>query len=131
MMGGQNFMKRNVLESWLLLLYFDGLMRYRGFQHVRRAVREQKIRHKTGRSEEAGDLSHAVDLACVLYFKRVLCLQRSAALAVLLRRHGWSAEMVIGAQLFPFLSHAWVETEGLIVNDKPHVTQLFQVLERC
>ena len=124
-------MKRRVLESWLLLFYFDCLMRFRGFSRVHTIVREQMIRFGTSRRAEAEDLSHAVDLACVFYFKRVLCLQRSAALAILLRRHGWSAEMVIGAQLFPDLFHAWVEVEGRVVNDKPHVTQLFQVLERC
>ena len=124
-------MKRRVLESWLLLLYFDWLMRFRGFSRVHKVVRDQKIQPGTRRRAEAADLSHAADLACVFYFKRVLCLQRSAALAVLLRRHGWNAEMVIGAQLFPFLSHAWVEVEGRVVNDKPHVTHVFQVLERC
>jgi len=61
----------------------------------------------------------------------VLCLQRSAALTILLRRNGRAAEMIIGAQLLPFLSHAWVEVEGLVVNDKPYVTEIFQVLDRC
>jgi hypothetical protein len=61
----------------------------------------------------------------------VLCLQRSAATAFLLRRHGWSAEMVIGAQLLPFHSHAWVEVDGQVVNDKPYIAEIFQVLERC
>ncbi len=124
-------MKRHVLESWLLLLYFDCLMRFRGFSRVHTVVHEQETRSGTRTRAEAEDLSYAVDLACVFYFNRVLCLQRSAALAVLLRRHGRSAEMVIGAQLLPFLSHAWVEVEGRVVNDKPSVTQLFQVLERC
>jgi hypothetical protein len=72
-----------------------------------------------------------MDLACVFYFKRVLCLQRSAATTVLLRRHGWNAEMVIGVQLMPFQSHAWVEVQSRVVNDKPYVTEIFQVLDRC
>ena len=76
-------------------------------------------------------ICHAVDLACVFYFKPVLCLQRSAATIVLLRRRGWHAEMVIGAQLLPFQSHAWVEIQGNVVNDKPYINQIFQVLDRC
>ena len=124
-------MKRRVLESWLLFIYFDCVMRFRGFSRVHAVVRKQRFRPGTRRRPEAADLSHAVDLACVFYFKRVRCLQRSAALAVLLRRHGWYAEMVIGAQLCPPLFHAWVETAGRVVNDKSHVTQMFQVLERC
>jgi hypothetical protein len=124
-------MIRRVIESWLLLLYFDWLMRVRGFQRILAAVREQKRRPSANFKESDSELSHAVDLACVFYFKRVLCLQRSASLAVLLRRHGWNAEMVIGAQLLPFQSHAWVEMERRVVNDKPYITEMFQVLERC
>jgi hypothetical protein len=123
-------MVRRVLESWLLLLYFDWLMRFRGFQRIHAVVRGQQLRSVEVRMGD-GELSHAIDLACVLYFNRVLCLQRSAAAAVLLRRHGWKAEMVIGAQLLPFQSHAWVEIDGRVINDKPYVTEMFQVLERC
>jgi hypothetical protein len=122
---------QSVLASWLLLLYFDWLMHFGGFPRVHEAVRQRKVvsRPKTQRSD--GDLAHAVDLACVLYFKPVLCLQRSAATALLLRRHGWPASMVIGAQLLPFQSHAWVELGGEVLNDKPYVRETFHVLERC
>jgi hypothetical protein len=72
-----------------------------------------------------------MDLACVFYTKQILCLQRSAATTLLLRRHGIYAEMVIGAQMLPFKSHAWVEVDGAVVNDKPYVREIYQVLERC
>jgi hypothetical protein len=122
--------KRLTLESWLLMFYFDCLMRFRGFDRIHSAVREQRVLTAVKRDDSAS-LCRAIDFACVFYFKRVLCLQRSAATAVLLRRHGWPAEMVIGAQLVPFQSHAWVEVEGKVVNDKPYIGEIFQVLERC
>jgi hypothetical protein len=31
----------------------------------------------------------------------------------------------------PFQSHAWVEIDGRVVNDKPYVHQMFEILERC
>jgi Transglutaminase-like superfamily len=122
---------QSVLASWLLLLYFDCLMRLGGFARVHQTVRREKVIHKPIKHGRDRELSHAIDLACVLYFKPVLCLQRSAALALLLRRHGIEAEMVIGAQLLPFLAHAWVEVGGGSINDKPYVGDIFQVLERC
>lgn len=122
--------KRRLLESLLLLLYTDMLMQFRGFPYIHVLVRERQIR-AVPVPEPLDNLSRAVDLACVFYFKPVLCLQRSAALVLLLRRHGWKGEMVIGVQLLPFLSHAWVEAEGLVLNDKPYITETFQVLERC
>lgn len=124
-------MVRRVVESWLLLLYIDWLMHFRGFRRIHAVVRERTLRPATKVQESDRELSHAVDLTCVFYFKRVLCLQRSAATAILLRDHGWNAEMVIGAQLLPFQSHAWVEIDGRVVNDKPYIADIFQVLERC
>lgn len=124
-------MKRMVFESWLLLLYFDCLIRLRDFRSLHNAVRRQKVYLRRTFSDTREQLCHAVDLACVFYFKPVLCLQRSAATSVLLRRNGWRAELVLGAQMVPFLSHAWVEIDGLVVNDKPYVAEIFQVLERC
>ncbi len=125
-------MKRFVLESWWLLLYFECVMRFRGFKALHDIVRKQKIHPQTtnaGRS--SAELCHAVDLACVFYFKQVMCLQRSAATTLLLRRQGWDAEMVIGAQMLPFKSHAWVEIKGVVVNDKPYMLDIYRVLERC
>lgn len=125
-------MKRLVLECWLLLLYFEFVMRIRGLKRLHEIVRREKVRPSMSDDRlPSSDLCHAADLACVFYFKQVLCLQRSAATALLLRRHGWDVEMVIGAQLNPFSSHAWVELKDEVVNDKPYMREIYRVLERC
>ena len=125
-------MKRLVLDSWLWLLYFDFVMRFRGFKRLHDVVRNQAIHPPSAdHSPSSAELCHSVDLACVFYFKQVLCLQRSAATTLVLRRHGVDAEMVIGAQMLPFRSHAWVEVKGVIVNDKPYMLDIYSVLERC
>ena len=76
-------------------------------------------------------ICRATDVAAALYFKNVLCLQRSAAAARLLKKYGFRAEMVIGVQQLPFLAHAWVEVAGRVVNDKPYVAEIYSVLARC
>jgi hypothetical protein len=126
-------MIRLVLRSWVSLLYFDLVLRFRGLPRVHEIVRNQQVCSFHGGSVPlpASRLCHAVDLACVFYFKQVLCLQRSTVTTVLLRRHGWEAEMVIGAQVRPFKSHAWVEIGRSVVNDKPYMLQIYQELERC
>jgi len=125
-------MKRSILESWLLLLYLEFVMSCRGFKAVYAIVRKTGVRPmRTVCPPDSALLCHAMDFACVFYFKQVMCLQRSAATTLLLRRHGWGAEMVTGAQILPFKSHAWVEIKGSIVNDKPYMLDIYQVLERC
>ncbi|SRR5258708_22699578 len=125
-------MRRVVLESWLLLLYFEFVMRFCGFRALNEIVREEKVGSAPAWAlPRTADLSHAMDLACVFYFKQVMCLQRSAATTLLLRRHGLRAELVIGAQILPFKSHAWTEIGGVVVNDKPYMMDIYRVLERC
>ncbi len=70
-----------------------------------------------------------MDLACVFYFKRVLCLQRSAATTLLMRRHGIGVQMFTGAQIIPPEFHAWVEVNGIVVNDKPYMRDIYQIFE--
>jgi hypothetical protein len=122
---------RLILESWVLLVYCDWLMRFGTFEELHTAVAHQAVEAPQSRQVSHPLLCHAMDLACVFYFKRVLCLQRSAATVMQLRRYGWASTFVIGAQLLPFQSHAWVELENRVVNDKPYISEMFQVLERC
>lgn len=124
-------MKKLFVEGYLMLLHMDLLMHLWGFEQAYAAVLVCKVEWKSVATPDVAGICRAIDLACVFYFKRVQCLQRSAATTVLLRRHGFLAEMVIGAQLLPFQSHAWVEIDGSVVNDKPYVVETFAVLDRC
>ena len=123
-------MSRLVLMSWILLAYLDCVMHIGDFKRLHSIVRTQKMKARATGDDRVQRLCRAVDLACALYFKRVLCLQRSAATTILLRRNGSKAELVIGAQLLPFRSHAWVEIDGQVVNDKPYLPQVFHLLDR-
>jgi len=124
-------MKRLVVESWLLLLYFELPVKLRAFRAIRSMVQNQSVRATGNVASISSDLlCRAIDFACVFYFRKALCLQRSAATTLLLRRHGWSAEMVTGVQIIPYRAHAWVEIQGNVVNDKPYMLDIYQVLER-
>ena len=77
------------------------------------------------------EISRAVDWAAAIYFKRVLCLQRSIAATRLLRAYGVKAELVIGCRLAPFVGHAWVEVDGRILSGPAAYPQHLQVLDRA
>jgi hypothetical protein len=120
------------VNAYLLLLRTGFTMATRGFPALHRLVRSRRVSARsTGVLCSTETLCKAMDWACVFYPKQVLCLQRSAATTLLLRRHGVQAEMFIGAQLLPFKSHAWVEVDGIVVNDKPYMREIYRVLERC
>jgi len=118
-----------VFRAYLLLLSFESAIVRGQFNTVYRHVRDCAV----GTSPEPlgpREAPAAINMACVLYFKQVECLQRSAALVCLLRKLGTPAELVIGAQQLPFRAHAWVEISGVVVNDSPSSVQLYGVLDR-
>jgi hypothetical protein len=125
-------MKWTLLESYLLVIRIEILLRICSFGSVHELVRRQTLDSEMTQSRPSCErLCDAINLACAFYPKTVLCLQRSAATTILLRRYGFAAEMVIGAQVNPFRAHAWVEVDGVVSNDKPYISQIYRELERC
>jgi hypothetical protein len=121
-----------LFESYLLLLRLEFLMHFGDIRSIHTLVRQSQINNSARKAQRgAENICRAIDIACVLYGHRVLCLQRSAAATLLLRRYGFRAELLIGAQVLPFKSHAWVEIDGCVVNDRPYMPEIYQVLERC
>jgi hypothetical protein len=120
-----------MLQAYMLLIRFDLYLARGNFAALYDKVR----RYPTGKNAEATDaierICFAMDMACIWYWKEALCLQRSAATACLLKRHGIPAQLVIGAQQMPFKAHAWVEVDGRVVNDKPYTPEMYAVLDRC
>jgi hypothetical protein len=121
-----------VIKSYFLLIWVDLRLRADGFKKIYDAVRGKRTRQVTEEPRIPFErLCHAMDLACVFYPKTVLCLQRSFAAVFLLRRYGWPAHFVTGCGIATFENHAWVELEGVVINDKPYMHELYQVLDRC
>jgi hypothetical protein len=96
-----------IVQSWLLLARIDLVMKFRTSETLRRIVRGYPV-HTPCSSNEVTiqSLCHAMDIACVFYFKRVLCLQCSAATVILIRKHGFGCELVTGVQILPYEFHA-------------------------
>jgi Transglutaminase-like superfamily len=116
-------------QAWLGLAAFD-LAMLAGFAGVHQRVRSCRVRRRVANTPTVDEIVWAVDEACVWYVKRAPCLQRSAVGTRLLRRYGLQADLVIGYRPLPFESHAWVEVNGLVVNDRPQYQKYFAVLER-
>jgi hypothetical protein len=120
-----------VLKAYLKLIHFDLYLARGNFAALYAKVRNYPAAAHAPAPNAIEDICSAVDMACIWYWKEVLCLQRSAATACLLKRYGVQAQMVIGAQQMPFKAHAWVEVDGCVVNDKPYMPEMYAVLDRC
>ena len=113
--------------GWLTLFDLLGLT---GFASVHEFTRGRRVVERTPPSDVTARVCRAVEEACIWYFKRAYCLQRSSVTTWMLRRRGVRAELVIGYRPVPVDSHAWVEVDGKIVNDRPQYQKFFRVLDR-
>jgi hypothetical protein len=119
-------------SALLSLLKFDVLARVGGFGAIYQRVAGCAIGPQPRNLELTTEtICAAVRRACGYYPRTAACLQRSAAAAWMLRRAGVSAELVIGIKKLPFKSHAWVEVDGVVVNDHPGVNEIYLKLDRC
>jgi hypothetical protein len=118
-------------RAYVSLLRFEASLVRGRFDSLYDKVRNHPVSKCPRDEETTARVCQAVDLACIWYWKQVLCLQRSAATVCLLRDNGVFAELVIGAQHMPFRAHAWVEVQGRIVNDKAYTSEIYAVLDRC
>lgn len=119
-----------MIAAWFRIAVIDLVMARRGFPGVHRFIQNLGTRGRRS-SRTAEQLCRDIDRAAVHYPRQLHCLRRSAAVTWLLRRHGYAAEMVVGASVTPFFAHAWVELNGRIITDDERlVRERYTVLER-
>jgi hypothetical protein len=120
-----------IVKAYLQLIRFNSHIVGGNFKGLQTQVRDCVLADKQADDQTTQRVCYAIDVACIWYWKHVLCLQRSAATACLLKSNGVPATLVIGAQQMPFRAHAWVEVNGKVVNDKSYVRDMYLVLDRC
>jgi len=118
-------------KTLVALLLYDLIGFGHNFARMHRFVSSRRVSNRTPDPDAAAQVCQAINYACVVYPKRVLCLQRSAVTTCLLRSLGMPAQLVIGAQKLPFRAHAWTEIDGRAVNERIDVQKRFGVWERC
>ena len=119
--------------AWLVFSALYQLARYDVISALRnsgniRSLSPQPVTSETASHEMVRTICNAASLAACLYWKPVLCLQRSVCTVRLLRKHGVVSRLVIGYRPVPFFSHAWVEVNDRIVNDSPTYQERLRVL---
>ncbi|WP_225927476.1 lasso peptide biosynthesis B2 protein [Pseudomonas ekonensis] len=69
------------------------------------------------------DYAHGIRIASLILPFKVKCLESSICIFKHAIRNDKNCDFFIGVQLFDFLSHAWVEVDGKVVADDPHLSR--------
>jgi hypothetical protein len=82
--------------------------------------------------QQATAAAHLVQAAASRTPFKITCLVRSTALWFLLRRQGIGSEIRIGVnqQEGKFKAHAWVESNGIVLNDRNDIHNQFAAFEQ-
>ena len=119
------------IRAVLTLFAYDVLSIFCRFETIYSMVKHWRVASMPPGQNTINRVCMAVNYACIWYPKQALCLQRSFVTTYLLRKHGVSAHMVLGAQKLPFKAHAWVEVDGQAINERSNVQATYAVWDRC
>ena len=118
----------------LLLPLIELMLRRRGLKRSYATLSRwggepsQAAIHPDDPAERASHITALFDLANRRYsFHETTCLPASLLLWWLLRRRGIAADLCIGARTLTgeFEAHAWVELDGIVLNDDQEVRQVY------
>ena len=116
-----------VRRSLLLLPLVATLLRARGMARAKSSL--ERLGRHTVRDSTAltpREIARLVDATASFLGTR--CLPRSLVLCHLLRRGGQAGEMCLGVSKMAngsLSAHAWVELDGLVLNDGPGVSERY------
>jgi hypothetical protein len=117
----------SLITAFALLAFTDLALRLFGFARSVALVRKLAGKKMPEPTTRAATMSvcQRVITAGVFYPGRALCLEQSLVLFVLLRRRAVAAELRLGVQPYPFSAHAWVELDGVPLNETPETIRQF------
>jgi Transglutaminase-like superfamily len=99
---------------------------------VRRAARRNSAPADAADTERAQTTLHAVLQATRWYYRsRLDCLPKALTLYTLLRDQAIAADLCLGVKRFPFAGHAWVEVNGLVIDNKPKQVRRYTLIARA
>jgi hypothetical protein len=119
------------LKALFGLFAYDVLTTFRPFRALYASAKKYQTVVKSADQPTIDRICSAVNYACAWYPKQARCLQRSFVTTRMLRKHGIPAQMLLGAQKFPFKAHAWVEVNGRVINENSDVRSTYAVWDKC
>ncbi len=125
--------QKTLMVSFVLLPLFWLGLRLAGLQRFQAWLDRSPIAPRAPLSQpEAAALGVAVNRAANHVFGPATCLTRSLLLRWLLRRYGTTSDLRIGVHFEEgvLAAHAWVEKNGIPINDSPEVVARYAAFDQ-
>lgn len=123
----------NVWVALLQLIKTHRLLKKNGLARLIQDIKLKSKKMCKNKKPSQMDVHRIHDLlnkACFLYPKKTRCLAWSITFTLLALKSGWSCNLVIGVQNYPFLAHAWVEYDNKVIGDDADLSTKMAIMLR-
>lgn len=121
-----------ILQAYFSMIRASYMLSKHGFEYTFLEV-ISLLPHKRIRKPEELKKYRSIFLTAEnCYFRKMApddCLSRSIGLLYFLLLQGFPAKLCLGARLFPFRSHAWVEVNNQAVMDSENLISTFSIFK--
>lgn len=121
---------------WKLMIYLkvmrtlfivDRILKKKGFRELYAMIIKLNTTNKLKKAYELTDkefdylenVIHITEKLCFYFLGNAKCLHRSVVGYLILKKKQFPVDLVIGVRKKPFMSHAWLELYGQVINDTP------------
>jgi hypothetical protein len=122
------------LISYILLPLVDISLRFKGLRVTATALAKSCPQPEPNKTVELSEIRRIVQMVklAAKYSLGASCLRKSLVLWYLLRRKGIETELRIGSRRNEekFEGHAWIEYQGMVLNDTPDVRERFVMFKK-
>lgn len=121
-----------IAEAWVTLAWFDLAVSLLPYDWWRSQLLDRPGTNKAKQTVPPRCVVTSVNLAAKNHLRRMNCLRQTLTLRSMLARRGYPSSMRFGAQqrLGKLSAHAWLECQGVILNDSARVANRYHPLKR-
>lgn len=115
------------------LFVIDYLLKKYGFKYSCELMKKQKqkiIKPQSVDHVDLKDFCFTLREICQnhILHNKALCLHQSLLAFILLSKKGIEIDLCFGVQPDSFSAHAWLEKDGIVINDDPKIKGIYQLL---
>ena len=125
---------RYFFDAYITLFKMHRLLEKKGLSGVLSNLYAHDLYYSEYRkpsNDELHNLALALNKASFYFSKSVRCLLWSATFVSLALKRKWQCRFVIGAQNYPFISHAWVETWHGVLEDNQNLPKKMAIIVKA
>lgn len=118
-----------MIGAWFYLVYATFLIKIHSLEKLKPILTKRKLKCEDAWSfDDAEQALVHIKKANRFFLSRTACLEQSLALFLYATAKRKSVDWLIGVRLAPFVAHAWIEAEGMPVQESETIEMYKKIM---